>query len=150
MIYLRYDEESKPAYMTAMSAGADLRAREECVILPGKVVAVPTGVWIDMNRTCFESQTNEIFELQIRARSGLAFKNQITLANGVGTIDADYPDEIKILLINHGDSEFKVEKGMRIGQLVLSKVHRLPNISAQGKRVGGFGSTGIDKIKQQV
>ncbi len=143
MIVLRFADGCQPKYMTSHSAGADLVAREPCTIAPGKVAAVPTGVWIDQENT---KQTDELFELQIRARSGLAYKNSVTLANGVGTIDADYPDEVKVLLINLGSENFEISTGMRIGQIVLSKVHRLHQLEAAGKRLGGLGSTGLDNL----
>jgi dUTP pyrophosphatase len=86
--------------------------------------------------------TGFIPELQIRARSGLARKNAITLANGVGTIDADYREEIGVLLLNLGREPFKVQKGDRIAQMALNLVGRL-ELPIGGQRQGGFGSTSV-------
>ena len=80
-------------------------------------------------------------ELQIRARSGLAFKHGICLSNGVGTIDADYPDEICVLLSNTSTESFVIEKGMRVGQMTQNLVYRIQGLEVGGERTGGFGST---------
>jgi dUTP pyrophosphatase len=126
--------------MTAASAGCDLIARESLVLAPHKVGKVASGVWI--SGVDWDSVPNDMVpELQVRARSGLAFKHGITLANGVGTIDADYPDEIGVLLLNTSDQPFTVEKGMRIAQLVLGITYRIPELPVGGERTGGFGST---------
>ncbi len=128
--------------MTAGSAGADIRSSENVIIEPGKVLAVKTGIWIES----FEPELispHETIEIQIRARSGLAYKNSICLANGVGTVDIDYPDEIKVLLMNLSDKPFKVDQYMRIAQIVLNKVVRIPQYIKDEVRIGGFGSTSL-------
>jgi dUTP pyrophosphatase len=81
-------------------------------------------------------------ELQVRARSGLAIKHGIMLANGVGTVDADFPDEICALLYNAGDQPFTIRAGDRVAQLVFCHAHRTPGLDIKGRRSGGFGSTG--------
>lgn len=142
MIHLRVNSaEQMPFYMTQHSAGADLRAARAAVIESGQVVCVPTGVWIDrVDWSVLPAGC--IPELQVRARSSLAFKFGVTLANGIGTIDADYPDEIGVLLINHGRNAFKIELGDRVAQLVLNLVQRIPQLGIGEIRTGGFGSTG--------
>ena len=132
--------EFEPSYMTSASAGADLKAREEVTLKPGERMKVPTGVWISEVEWT-KVPTGKVPELQIRARSGLAFKHGLTLVNGVGTVDADFPDEICALLVNIGDKPYTVKKGDRIAQMVLNLTDRLPDLSVGGERVGGFGST---------
>lgn len=142
MIHLKFlDQELRPAYMTQSSAGADLKAAETTIIQPHSTSCVRTGVWID----CVDWHLVPegcIPELQVRARSGLALKKGICLANGVGTIDADYPEEIGVLLWNTRSESFAIEKGDRIAQLVLTLAHRIPGLQSEGLRGGGFGSTG--------
>jgi dUTP pyrophosphatase len=103
-------------------------------------VCVPTGVWIS-SVNWEKVPLGLIPELQIRARSGLARKNGICLANGIGTIDADYRDEIGVLLLNLGPEDFRIERGDRIAQMVISFVGRIDGLPVGGSRVGGFGST---------
>ncbi len=147
MIYLKYDEDCEPYYKTHFSAGADLKARTHLVLKAGEVRRVPTGVWID--KVDWDQVPNgHLPELQIRARSGLAFNHGITLANAVGTIDADFPDEIQVLLWNFSQQDYTIEKGDRIAQLVLNVTQRVPGLGVGGKRIGGFGSTG--KHDEQV
>ncbi len=146
MFDLRCRTGFEPSYMTASSAGADLKSTESITIPPGRVGRVPTGVFIsavDWDKV----PAGFLPELQIRARSGLAFKKQVTLANGVGTIDADYPDEICVLLMNLGTEPFVIAPGDRIAQLVPNLVPRLSLDSLTNglatTRTGGFGSTGV-------
>ncbi len=131
-----------PAYETSGAAGMDLRAAvpvdRPMLILPGKRALVPTGLVFEIPQG---------FEGQIRPRSGLASKHGITCLNTPGTIDSDYRGEVKVLLINHGDEEFYVERGMRIAQIVIAAVTRaeveersLAGSTERGN--GGFGSTG--------
>lgn len=132
-----------PSYETADAAGMDLRAaipenRPE-IIESGIRMLVPTGLVMEIPRG---------FEGQIRPRSGLAFKHGITCLNTPGTIDADYRGEIMVLLINHGSQAFKIERGMRIAQMVIAPVMQveiikvsLANETERGS--GGFGSTGV-------
>ncbi len=140
MFELRYQDDCQPQYMTEHSAACDLVARESFTIEPAQVACIPTGVWIS-KVNWEEVPDGTIPELQIRARSGLARKHAITLANGVGTIDADYREEIGVLLINLGRVPFTIGKGDRIAQMALNLVLRLPRLPVGGKRVGGFGST---------
>lgn len=131
-----------PAYETAGSAGIDLRAAvpedRQIVLLPGRRTLVPTGLIFELE---------EGYEAQIRPRSGLAFKNGITVLNTPGTIDSDYRGEVKVLLINLGDDDFRIERGMRIAQAVISpvvqvKIEERRVISETERGAGGFGSTG--------
>ena len=143
MIRLKiHSSDLLPSYATAASAAADLRAACDSIIAPGQRVKVPTGVWIE-HVEWDKVPPGMIPELQIRARSGLAFKHGIMLTNGVGTVDADYPDEICVLLFNSGSESFVIQKGDRIAQITLNLVQRIPNLSVGGHRTGGFGSTGI-------
>ena len=127
--------------MTSGSSGADLCSTEARIIPPGGRARISTGVWIDSVEWAAVPH-GMIPELQIRARSGLSFKYGISLTNGIGTIDADYPDEIGVLLSNFGTTEFVVNPGDRIAQIVLVLVYRIPGLSVGEKRIGGFGSTG--------
>jgi dUTP pyrophosphatase len=131
-----------PSYATAASAAADLRAASELIIAPGERSKVPTGVWIE-RVDWTKVPDGQIPELQVRARSGLAFKQGIMLTNGVGTIDADYPDEICVLLYNSGKEPFVIQKGDRIAQVTLNIVARISGLDVGGARAGGFGSTGV-------
>ena len=132
--------QSLPEYATELSAGLDVRA---CIDAP---VVLQSGAW-QLIPTGLSVALPEGTELQVRPRSGLAFKHGITVLNSPGTIDADYRGEIGVLLINHGAKPFVVENGERIAQLVLAKVERvqwsetdaLPDTS---RGAGGFGSTG--------
>ena len=131
-----------PSYATAASAAADLRAASELIIAPGERSKVPTGVWIE-RVDWTKVPDGQIPELQVRARSGLAFKQGIMLTNGVGTIDADYPDEICVLLYNSGKEPFVIQKGDRIAQVTLNIAARISGLDVGGTRAGGFGSTGV-------
>lgn len=142
MFELRFEEGCEPRYMTEHSAACDLVARERQLLEPGKVSLVPTGVWISKVKWD-EVPQGALPELQIRARSGLARKHGITLANGIGTIDADYRDEIGVLLVNLGSKTFIVEKGDRLAQMTLNLVYRLAQLPIGGRREGGFGSTHV-------
>jgi len=126
-----------PQYMTAQAAGMDLSAavvRDE-IVLPGQRAKIPTGIAIALPQG---------YEAQIRPRSGLALEHGITLLNSPGTIDADYRGEIALIVINHSQEPFVVRRGMRLAQMVVSKVcqvrwretDRLDN-TARG--TGGFG-----------
>ena len=130
-----------PKYMTALSAGADLFASQECIIEPMQTLAVPTGLYIE-SYELYELSPNTIPELQIRARSSLAFKHGILLANGVGTVDLDYPDEIKVLLWNSNhEKTFSISPGERVAQILLAYTYRIQQFEVGGVRTGGFGST---------
>ena len=132
-----------PAYETAGAAGMDLRAAVDettpMVLEPGARALVPTGL-------IFEIPAG--FEGQIRPRSGLAFKNGITCLNTPGTIDSDYRGEVKVLLVNFGDTAFTITRGMRIAQMVIAPVTQVmisevSQGSATSRGAGGFGSTGV-------
>src|SRR5579872_509910 len=109
------DEEWIPVYATGLAAGADLKAAilQPIILAPGASAVVPTGIKVAIP---------EGYEIQIRPRSGLAAKNQVTILNAPGTIDADYRGEIGVILINHGKDPFIVTPKMRIAQLVLAPV----------------------------
>ena len=129
-----------PAFATEHSAGQDLLAAVDAPVTlqPGARALIPTGIAIALP---------EGFEAQVRPRSGLAAKNGVTTLNAPGTIDADYRGEVKVILINHGQEPFTVERGMRIAQMVIAayaRVSWLPSASLDetARGAGGFGSTG--------
>jgi dUTP pyrophosphatase len=129
-----------PKYETEGSSGLDLEAyiEKDLRLLPGERKLVPTGVSVAMPNN---------FEIQIRPRSGLAYKNGISVVNTPGTIDSDYRGEIKVLLINLGTEAVTIKKFQRIAQMVicpiikanLKEVQELPETI---RGAGGFGSTG--------
>ena len=130
-----------PKYETEGSSGLDLSANtdKQIKILPGKSEIISTGLAIAIPKN---------FEIQIRPRSGLAAKNQISVLNTPGTIDADYRGELKVILINLSDKVFVVEKGLRIAQMVLCPVVKatlkeVAELENTERGSGGFGSTGI-------
>ena len=130
-----------PRYETEDSSGLDLAANidEQIKILPGKSEIIPTGLAVAIPKN---------FEIQIRPRSGLAAKNQVSVLNTPGTIDADYRGEIKVILINLSDKVFVVEKGLRIAQMVVCPVIKaslkeVTKLEVTERGSGGFGSTGI-------
>lgn len=134
------DESLIPIYATEEAAGADLRANieQDLTINSGQSILVPTGIKLEIPSG---------FEVQIRPRSGLAFKHQITVLNTPGTIDSDYRGEIKVILINHSNESFVITPKMRIAQMVLAPVYQANFIqqkelatSARGE--GGFGHSG--------
>lgn len=136
------DRLDLPAYESEGAAGMDLRAAvpedRPLILLPGRRALVPTGLVFELPNG---------FEGQIRPRSGLALKHGVTCLNTPGTIDSDYRGEIKVLLINHGDVEFAVTRGMRIAQMVVAPAvqARIEERSLAGETMrgaGGFGSTG--------
>ncbi len=134
------ENASMPQYATDDSAGADLfAALEEAVVLqPLSRALIPTGIRIALPPG---------YEAQVRPRSGLALRYGITCLNAPGTIDSDYRGEIKVLLINLGDSSFTVENGDRIAQLVVAPVARAhfcvsERLDETSRGAGGFGSTG--------
>ena len=130
-----------PRYETEGSSGLDLAANidEQIKILPGKSEIIPTGLAVAIPKN---------FEIQIRPRSGLAAKNQVSVLNTPGTIDADYRGEIKVILINLSDKVFVVEKGLRIAQMVVCPVIKVSlkevtKLEMTERGSDGFGSTGI-------
>ena len=130
-----------PKYETSGSSGLDLSAniKTPVKIEPGKTTIIPTGISVSIPKN---------FEIQIRPRSGLAAKNQITVLNTPGTIDADYRGEIKVILINLSKETFVVENGARIAQMVVcpvikAKVKEVDSLDNTSRGSGGFGSTGM-------
>ncbi|MBL8807933.1 MAG: dUTP diphosphatase [Rhodospirillales bacterium] len=130
-----------PAYATPGAAGLDLLAAvaDPVELAPGDVRLVPTGISIALPPG---------FEAQVRPRSGLALKHGLTLLNSPGTIDADYRGEVGAILVNHGRAPFRVERGMRIAQLVVARVAQASlrerdALDATARAAGGFGSTGV-------
>lgn len=129
-----------PSRASAGAAGADLRAAEALVLEPAARALVPTGFAIALPPGV---------EAQLRPRSGLALRYGVTVLNTPGTIDADYRGEIGVILINHGDAPFTIDRGDRIAQLVIAPVlmarFREGPVVASGERgAQGFGSTGRD------
>jgi len=129
-----------PCYATSHSAGMDLMAAVDgdVVIKKGERKLIATGVAIALP---------EGYEAQVRPRSGLALKHGITVLNTPGTIDADYRGEIGVILINLGDEDFTITRGMRIAQIVIaSYTHAsftlVEDLSITARGEGGFGSTG--------
>ena len=129
-----------PCQMSEGAAGMDICAGvdEDLVLGPGERAAVPTGLSMAVPPGC---------EVQVRPRSGLALRHGITVINAPGTIDADYRGEVKVLLANLGSQDFRIERGMRIAQLVVARVAavdvtevRVLDDTARGG--AGFGSTG--------
>ena len=130
-----------PAYATTGAAGLDIVAAvtEDLVLAPGSRSAVPTGLSMAVPAG---------HEVQVRPRSGLALRHGVTVANAPGTIDSDYRGEVKILLVNLGDADFTVSRGMRIAQIVLAPVTRadpklVEELDDTARGSGGFGSTGL-------
>jgi dUTP pyrophosphatase len=131
-----------PAYQSAAAAGLDLMAAipatEPMTIPPGRYAMVPTGIALALPPGT---------EGQVRPRSGLAAKHGVTVLNSPGTIDSDYRGEVCVLLINHGVKHFRVERGMRIAQLLIAEVLNASIIGVESldeteRGRSGFGSTG--------
>ena len=130
-----------PKYETDGASGLDLAANIDIKIeiKPGETKIIPTGLFVGIPKN---------FEIQIRPRSGLAAKNQISVLNTPGTIDADYRGELKVILINLSDKIFIVEKGLRIAQMVVcpvvrAKLKEVETLNDTKRGSGGFGSTGV-------
>ena len=130
-----------PAYKTNGASGMDLMAfiKDPINVKSKTSCLIPTGLSLAFP---------EKYEIQIRPRSGLAAKNQISVLNTPGTIDSDYRGELKVILINHGDKSFFVQKGLRIAQMVLcpvikAKLKEVENLEDTKRGSGGFGSTGV-------
>jgi len=133
-------EVELPAYKTKGASGMDLMAfiKEPVTLKPQKSCLVPTGISV-----AFQDD----YEIQIRPRSGLAAKNSISVLNTPGTIDSDYRGEIKVILYNHGNSDFLINNKDRIAQMVLTPVIKMnleetDNLPETIRGEGGFGSTG--------
>ena len=132
-----------PHFETALAAGADLRAAVDedspMTLAPGARALVPTGLAMALPAG---------YEAQIRPRSGLAYKHGVTVLNSPGTIDADYRGEVKVLLINHGDTDFVINRGERIAQMIIAPITQaefiaVDTLSETARGAGGFGSTGV-------
>ncbi len=130
-----------PAYESNQAAGMDLRAAvtETLIVAPGERAMVPTGI-----RIALPPGT----EAQVRPRSGLAIRNGISMVNSPGTIDADYRGEVKVLLINHGQEPFTIQRGDRIAQMVIAPVLQadwevVDDLETTARGEGGFGHTGV-------
>ncbi len=129
-----------PIYKTDGASGMDLMAfiKKTLIIKPKTSSLVPTGLSV-----AFEKN----YEIQIRPRSGLAIKNNISVLNAPGTIDSDYRGEIKVIIFNHGDNEFIINNEDRIAQMVLTPIVKMNleetnNLPETIRGKGGFGSTG--------
>lgn len=140
VLVIAEDEEFLPVYSSSLAAGADVKAfiEQDMVIEPGCSMLIPTGLKLEIP---------EGYEVQVRPRSGLALKHQVTVLNTPGTIDADYRGSVGVILINHGKNPFVVSRGMRIAQLILAKVEQAnfslaSQLSTTVRGVGGFGHTG--------
>jgi dUTP pyrophosphatase len=134
-------QHALPHYETIASAGMDLRANltESISLQPLERTVVKTGLFIELPIG---------FEAQVRPRSGLAFKNGVTVLNSPGTIDADYRGEIGVILVNLSNDIFEINNGERIAQLIIAKHERADWIEVQeltetSRGEGGFGSTGV-------
>ena len=134
-----------PQYATALSAGVDLEAAVDAPVTlkPGERQLIATGLAIALP---------DGYEAQIRPRSGLAFKNGVTVLNSPGTIDADYRGEVKVILANLGQEDFTVERGMRVAQMVIAPYTQVgwnvvDTLDETERGSGGFGSTGTQQAK---
>ena len=141
-----------PFYATSGSAGMDLMAAltETVSLKPGERALIPCGISLALPQG---------YEAQIRPRSGLAFKQGLTVLNTPGTIDSDYRGEIKVILINLGQETATIERGMRVAQMVIApyaqvKLHEVSEFKEEGlentRSKEGFGSTGLFSIKQSI
>ncbi|MEL7835036.1 dUTP diphosphatase [Fodinibius sp. Rm-B-1B1-1] len=130
-----------PSYESEFAAGMDIRAAldEPITLKPGERKLIPSGLKMAMPQG---------YEAQMRPRSGLAYRNGITMLNTPGTIDADYRGELKMLAVNLGDEEFTINHGDRIAQMVIAPViqaniNKVEVLSETERGDGGFGSTGV-------
>lgn len=134
-------KHSLPAYETIASAGMDLRANLAAPVLlkPLERALIPTGLFIEIPVG---------YEAQVRPRSGLAFKNGLTVLNSPGTIDADYRGEIKVILVNLSGEDFLIEDGERVAQMIIAAHERaelveVKELEKTERGAGGFGHTGV-------
>ena len=138
---INLSKNTAPGYKTVGASGMDICANVEnpLTLKPMDIVVVPTGIKMEIP---------EGYEVQVRARSGLAAKHGISLVNGVGTIDSDYRGEIGVIMINLGKEDFVINNGDRIAQLVAMKYERVKleivdELSETERNEGGFGHSGI-------
>jgi dUTP pyrophosphatase len=127
-----------PNYQTEEASGFDLHSIEDIILKPNERKLIGTGLAFEIPKG---------YEIQIRPRSGLAYKYGISVLNSPGTIDSDYRGEIKVLLINHSDTDFEIKIGERIAQGVIQKViqakfEEVEELNKTARGAGGFGSTG--------
>ncbi len=139
-ISTRFEDIPLPSYATEGSSGMDIRAAidDDIFIEPSAVILVPTNLIVEIPVG---------YEIQVRPRSGLAANYSIGILNSPGTIDSDYRGEIKIIMMNFGSEKFRIQRGDRIAQLVLSKVYRAgfnlnDDLSRTARGAGGFGHSG--------
>ena len=135
-----YTEVKLPSYKTSGASGMDLMAfvKSTIIIKPKTSCLIPTGLSLAFSKD---------YEVQIRPRSGLAAKNNISVLNTPGTIDSDYRGEIKVIIYNHGNNDFTINNGDRIAQMILSPVIKMeleeaPDLPKTIRGMDGFGSTG--------
>ena len=135
-----FDDIELPSYATSGSSGMDIRAavKEDMIVRHGEIILVPTNLSVEIPHG---------YEIQVRPRSGLAIKHGIGVLNSPGTIDADYRGEIKIILFNFSKEDFKISRGDRIAQIILSKVYlakfiQTNDLADSSRGEGGFGHTG--------
>lgn len=145
-IFSQKGNDYVPQYATSLSSGCDLKANltNELIIPPNTSTVIPTGLKVNIPPG---------YELQIRPKSGLALKHGLTVLNSPGTVDADYSNEIGVILINHGSQPVTITPGMKIAQAVLSSVFQMKfsevseslidSTDKKSERKGGFGSTGV-------
>lgn len=135
-----YEDVEEPAYETLGSSGMDIklysRYKRDVNIYSGTMLVVSTGLKVEIPIG---------YEIQVRSRSGLAFKNGVVVLNSPGTIDSDYKGEIKVCLFNHGPVALNLKHGDRIAQLVYAKVIQATSVVTKDfdRGEGGFGSTGL-------
>ncbi len=144
VIFQRLDHANDlqlPSYETEQAAGMDLRAalRKPMTLEPGKRALIPTGLKMALPTG---------YEAQVRPRSGLAFRNGITMLNTPGTIDSDYRGELKVLAVNLGEEPFTIRHGDRIAQMVIAPVtqaivEEADTLEKTERGASGFGSTGV-------
>ena len=140
-VFVKLSPEAQlPEYKSEGASGADLFAyiENEVVLKPGERCLVPTGVAVQLPFG---------YELQVRPRSGLALKHGVTVLNTPGTVDSDYRGELQVLLVNFGGEDFRLQKGDRIAQAVISKVERVIfeevlSLNETKRGTSGYGSTG--------
>ena len=127
-----------PEYAHADDACADIFACGDHLLDPHKWLAIPTGIALEIPLG---------YEIQIRAKSGIALNHGVTVLNGIGTVDCGYKGEIKVILINHGDNPYAIKHGQKIAQVCLNPIgltQYMPMVLTSSQRgFGGFGSTGL-------
>ena len=138
-VKLIHKDAHLPMYANPGDAGCDLYSVEEKVIKPGETALISTGLVLELP---------EGTEAQVRPRSGLALKHSVTVLNSPGTIDEGYRGELKVILINHGQEVFKIEKHMRIAQMVIApvtraKIEQVEEVTDTIRGEDGFGSSGM-------